>query len=63
MALASTAAELMRHPAAAVGAEPRGCDGYRLVLGELSLIAPPGTIAGRSLAWSRAARRGAPEWR
>jgi len=62
LALAATATELMRHPATAPNADLHSCDGYRLTLGEVSLIAPPGTIGGERLRWTRPARRSGPHW-
>jgi hypothetical protein len=51
LALAVTAADLMRRrgPGGTV-AEP-GCDGFRLALGDLSVIAPPGSLDGVGLRW------------
>ena len=63
LSLAATAAELMRRPA-----EPRPAAGemdagpYRVTLGELSLVAPPGELDGRPLRWAHAARADAARW-
>jgi crotonobetainyl-CoA:carnitine CoA-transferase CaiB-like acyl-CoA transferase len=63
LALAATAAELMRRPRApGEEAEAVGCDRYRVTLGGLSLITPPGSVDGRPLAWSGPPRAGAPRW-
>jgi hypothetical protein len=61
-ALAATAAELMRHPAPDAPAAAADCERFRLQLGELSLIAPPGAIDGRPLRWEHGPRRGAARW-
>jgi crotonobetainyl-CoA:carnitine CoA-transferase CaiB-like acyl-CoA transferase len=62
-ALAATAAELMRRPAPETAAPATGdCDRFRITLGDLSLIAPPGTLDGRPLRWEHPARGGAPRW-
>jgi hypothetical protein len=60
LSLAATAAELMRRPGRA--GEPPDCEPFRLQLGELSVIAPPGELDGRPLAWGHAVRRGEPRW-
>jgi len=70
LALAATAADLMRRPGPGPGvtAEEPGCDRFRLALGDLSVIAPPGSLDGVGLRWdapaapapSNAARRAAP---
>jgi crotonobetainyl-CoA:carnitine CoA-transferase CaiB-like acyl-CoA transferase len=61
-ALAATAAELMRHRAAG-GTAAVDCDRFRIALdGDLSLIAPPGSLDGRPLRWPRAARASEPRW-
>jgi hypothetical protein len=52
LALAATAAELMRRPAPAEPVVPANCDRFRVELGDLSVIAPPGTLDGRALAWN-----------
>ena len=62
LALAATAAALTRHPGDAV-AEAPACDRFRLELGELSVIAPPGALDGRPLRWEHAARPGPATWR
>jgi crotonobetainyl-CoA:carnitine CoA-transferase CaiB-like acyl-CoA transferase len=61
LALAATAADLMRRPATG-GAAEQACDGFRLTLGELSVIAPPGTLDGRPLGWAHAAAPGPAHW-
>jgi crotonobetainyl-CoA:carnitine CoA-transferase CaiB-like acyl-CoA transferase len=62
LALAATAAELMRRPGDGAGAQP-GCDGFRLQLGELSVIAPPGALDGSPLGWEHPAEAARPRWR
>jgi crotonobetainyl-CoA:carnitine CoA-transferase CaiB-like acyl-CoA transferase len=63
LALAATAAELMRRPRApGEEAEAVGRDRYRVTLGGLSVITPPGSVDGRPLAWSGPPRAGAPRW-
>jgi hypothetical protein len=61
-ALAATAAELMRHPAAGAAAAAADCDRFRVELENVSLIAPPGTLEGEPLRWAHAATRDAPRW-
>jgi crotonobetainyl-CoA:carnitine CoA-transferase CaiB-like acyl-CoA transferase len=61
-ALAATAGELMRHPATA-GEAAAECDRFRIALdGDLSLIAPPGSLDDRPLRWRHAARESEPGW-
>jgi crotonobetainyl-CoA:carnitine CoA-transferase CaiB-like acyl-CoA transferase len=61
-ALAATAAELMTHPATGEAATT-DCDRFRITLdGNLSLIAPPGSLDGRPLGWARSARASEPTW-
>ena len=63
LALAATAAELMRRPRRdGQAVEPVDCEGFRLALGELSVIAPPGSADGRPLGWGGPPRRDAPRW-
>jgi CoA transferase family III len=61
-ALAATAAELMRHPA--TGREAAAvCDRFRIALeGDLTLIAPPGSLDDLPLRWRHAARASEPRW-
>jgi len=60
LALARTARELLEAPppasveTAATGAA--GPDGHRVTFGEVSLIAPPGTLAGKPLGWEHGPR-------
>jgi crotonobetainyl-CoA:carnitine CoA-transferase CaiB-like acyl-CoA transferase len=62
LALAATAADLMRRPGDGAAAQP-ACDDFRLQLGELSVIAPPGALDGRPLAWERPAEAAPARWR
>jgi crotonobetainyl-CoA:carnitine CoA-transferase CaiB-like acyl-CoA transferase len=62
-ALAATAAELMRHPAADATTAAADCDSFRIELEDLSLIAPPGAIDGQPLRWTHAVTRDAPRWK
>ena len=61
-ALVATAAELMRRPAGDAPATAPDCDRFRIALGRLSLIAPPGALDGRPLTWTHAARPGEAAW-
>ena len=61
LALAATAAELMRRPRQGrSGGRAGGLRGLRRALGELSVIAPPGSVDGRPLGWGGPPRRDAP---
>jgi crotonobetainyl-CoA:carnitine CoA-transferase CaiB-like acyl-CoA transferase len=67
LALAATAAELMRHRAdAAAPAADAACDGRRVTLehrgGALSVIAPPGSLDGKPLRFAHGPRHSAPRW-
>jgi len=63
LALAATAAELMRRPRGPGEAvEAVACDRFRVALGALSVIAPPGSLDGRPLCWSGPPRADAPRW-
>ena len=63
LALAATAAELMRRPRGPGEAvKAVACDRFRVALGALSVIAPPGSLDGRPLCWSGPPRADAPRW-
>jgi len=67
LALAATAAELMRMPAPTdAETRPAECDRHRLTLdhpdGAISLIAPPGALDGVPLRWQRAGRPSPASW-
>jgi CoA-transferase family III len=60
LSLAATAADLMRRPGG--DGEPPDCEPFRLQLGELSVIGPPGALDGRPLTWAHPLRRDEPRW-
>jgi len=63
LALAATAAELMRRrPGPVDVVEAVDCDRFRVTLGTLSVIAPPGSLDGGPLGWSGPPRADAPRW-
>jgi CoA transferase family III len=66
LALAATAAELMRHPARGGPAADLACDRWMVTLehpeGAISVVAPPGSLDGEPLRFRHAARRSAPRW-
>ena len=64
LALAATAHELLRRPRPQdTPAQAPDCDGFRLALGDLSVIAPPGALAGRPLSWHHGPQPSVPVWR
>ena len=63
LALAGTAAALMRRPARGdINGDGIDCGEVRLTVGDISMIGPPGTLNGRALGWSHPPRLSRAQW-
>jgi crotonobetainyl-CoA:carnitine CoA-transferase CaiB-like acyl-CoA transferase len=62
LALAATAAELMRHPAPDVEGQEADPKPWLTSVDGLTLVAPPGELDGRPLRWPHGPRPAAPRW-
>jgi crotonobetainyl-CoA:carnitine CoA-transferase CaiB-like acyl-CoA transferase len=62
LALAATAAELMRHPAPDADSQPAESQRWLTALDGQTLVAPPGELDGRPLRWRHGPLASEPTW-